>query len=234
MDDLNLRKGCSKEKLGILIGGDYLARCLLAEILHKNEFDGLVLSSLNQIRRGCIMFEKTINDILNTAYLESDQVKLNLAREDLSFLINYCVSDLKGLALSRNHEITVDIHDKLITTFEKERIYEVLSNLIINAIKYTTPGGNIEIKSEITNDFYKISVKDSGIGFIEEEIAHLFTQFGKIERYGQGWDLGVEGTGLGLYISKRIVELHDGKIWVESEGRNKGSTFYFTLPIVNR
>ena len=157
---------------------------------------------------------------------------MNLSREDLSFLINYCVSDLEGLALTRNHDITVDIHDDLITTIEKERIYEVLSNLIINTIKYTPPGGEIEVKSEIAENSYIISVKDSGIGFTEEEMEQLFTQFGKIERYGQGWDLGIEGTGLGLYICKRIVETHGGEIWVESEGRDKGSTLYFSLPII--
>ncbi|GAG76819.1 unnamed protein product, partial [marine sediment metagenome] len=66
----------------------------------------------------------------------------------------------------------------------------------------------------------------------QKEIKQLFTQFGKIERYGQGWDVGIEGTGLGLYISKELMTLHDGKIWVESEGRNKGSTFFFSLPII--
>ena len=75
-------------------------------------------------------------------------------------------------------------------------------------------------------------MEDNGIGFTEDEKEQIFKQFGKIERYGQGWDLGIEGSGLGLYISKKIVELHGGKIWVESEGRNKGSTFYFSLPIV--
>ncbi|MFW9783637.1 MAG: sensor histidine kinase, partial [Candidatus Heimdallarchaeota archaeon] len=77
-----------------------------------------------------------------------------------------------------------------------------------------------------------ISIKDDGIGITETEKKQLFKQFGKIERYGQGWDVGIEGTGLGLYISKEIVELHGGKIWVESEGRNRGSIFYFSLPVL--
>jgi len=76
-----------------------------------------------------------------------------------------------------------------------------------------------------------ISVKDSGIGFTEEEKGQLFKRFGKIERFGQGYDVVTEGSGLGLYISKKIIELHGGDVWAESEGRNKGSTFYFSLPI---
>ncbi len=76
-----------------------------------------------------------------------------------------------------------------------------------------------------------ISVRDNGIGFTDEQKKKIFQQFGKIERYGQGFDLGIDGTGLGLYISKRIVESHGGEIWMKSEGKSKGSTFYFTLPI---
>ena len=80
----------------------------------------------------------------------------------------------------------------------------------------------------------KISIKDSGIGFSVEEKQRVFKRFGKIERYGQGYNVVSEGSGLGLYISRKILELHGGEIWVESEGRGKGSTFYFSLPIMTR
>ncbi|MFX1257940.1 MAG: sensor histidine kinase, partial [Promethearchaeota archaeon] len=88
-------------------------------------------------------------------------------------------------------------------------------------------------QSKIKDNFYIISFEDNGIGLTEEEKSQLFKQFGKIERYGKGWDVGIEGSGFGLYISKKIVELHGGKIWVESEGRSKGSKFYFSLPIIS-
>jgi signal transduction histidine kinase len=124
------------------------------------------------------------------------------------------------------------MQDNLITLIEKEQIHQVISNLLNNAVKYTPPGGSIEIKSEIKENFIIISINDNGIGFTEEEKGMIFKQFGKIERYGQGLDIIAEGSGFGLFISKRIIELHGGEIWVESEGRNKGSTFYLSLPLI--
>jgi signal transduction histidine kinase len=128
--------------------------------------------------------------------------------------------------------VDLQLYDDLITDFEKEQIHQVLSNLLTNAIKYTPINGKIEIKSKIQDNSFLISIKDNGIGFTREEKERLFEQFGKIERYGQELDIISDGSGLGLYISKKIVELHEGNIWVESEGRNKGSIFYFTLPII--
>jgi signal transduction histidine kinase len=84
---------------------------------------------------------------------------------------------------------------------------------------------------EITDNNANISMKDTGIGLTDEEKSKIFTQFGKIERYGQGFDVISEGSGLGLFISKKIIELHEGSIWVKSDGRNKGSTFCVSLPL---
>ncbi|TFF89279.1 MAG: ATP-binding protein [Promethearchaeota archaeon] len=155
-----------------------------------------------------------------------------MAEENLTFLINYCVRQLEGAAELRKQKVIVDVKQDMITLLDKERIYEVLSNLLINAIKYTPVGGQITISSSKKDNFYIVSIKDNGIGLTKEEKEQIFKQFGKIERYGQGWDVGIEGTGLGLYICKEIVELHEGEIWVESEGRNKGSTFSFSIPIM--
>ncbi|MBA7713380.1 Adaptive-response sensory-kinase SasA [subsurface metagenome] len=159
------------------------------------------------------------------------EIELKSSMEDLSFLIKFTIKEFQGLIRSRSQKIVLNIHDNLITRFEKERIHEVIGNLLTNAIKYTPPFGTVEIKTEIKENFYIISVKDNGIGCTEQEKEKLFKQFGKIEHYGRGSYISTEGTGLGLYITKKLVELHGGEIWMESEGRNKGSIFYFSLPI---
>ena len=91
--------------------------------------------------------------------------------------------------------------------FDNRRIHEVVSNLLINAIKYSPPGGKIIITSEKKDNIIAISIRDLGIGLI------------------------TDGAGLGLYFSDLIIKMHGGQIWAESEGRDKGSTFSFTLPM---
>ena len=199
--------------------------------LHAEKLDEDVFSIVEEIKRGSLRLEGLVKDLLESSKLESGKTQLKVLKEDLAFLIKFCVEQLRLLAKKRKHEINVNIHDKLITWFEKEKIYDVISNLLSNAIKYTPPGGTIEVKSDIKDGFYIISVADNGIGVEKDEKPILFQQFGKIERFGRGWDVEPGGSGLGLFISRKIVELHGGNIWVESEGMNKGSTFYFSLPI---
>ncbi|MFX0027993.1 MAG: PAS domain S-box protein [Candidatus Hermodarchaeota archaeon] len=198
--------------------------------LHKSKLDTETISILEEIKDGSKRLEKIINLLLESTKLEAGQLELNKVKEDMTFLINFCVKELKGLAKLRNQTILFDPVRSIEAVFDKERIYEVISNLLLNAVKYTPPGGIISIQIQEDNDSLIISVKDNGIGFTEEEKNQVFKQFGKIERYGQGWDVAIEGTGLGLYITRKLVELHDGKIWLESEGRNKGSTFFFSIP----
>jgi signal transduction histidine kinase len=200
--------------------------------VHKDKLDDYVIATVREIKLGCERLENLIQDILKTAELESESVELKKFEDDLSFIIKLCIRELQGLTRLRNHEIRLDIHDTLITKFEPDQIHLVISNLLNNAIKYTPPNGKIEIKSAVTDDYILISIEDNGIGLTNDEKKRLFTQFGKIERYGQGLDIISEGSGLGLYITKKIIELHGGTIKVKSKGRNKGSTFYFTLPLI--
>jgi signal transduction histidine kinase len=109
------------------------------------------------------------------------------------------------------------------------RINEVINNFIANAINYTEPGGKVTIWSEFKDNYIFTHVTDTGRGLPKEAINHLFTKFYRVPG---NLDQASKGNGLGLYISKAIVELHHGKIWVESPGLGKGSTFSFSLPVV--
>jgi signal transduction histidine kinase len=109
------------------------------------------------------------------------------------------------------------------------RIEQVITNLLTNAIKNTPKKGIIKINLEEKDDKVYFKIIDTGIGLTEKEMENLFLKFGKIERYGQKMDVDIEGSGLGLYISKEIIDMHGGQIWVESAGRGMGSTFYFKL-----
>jgi signal transduction histidine kinase len=193
--------------------------------------DEKILSFLRRIKEGSNRLEALINSFMEGSQLEEAVIRMNLRQEDVSDLIQEVLHELGGFIGMRKQTISVSLDEKLITTIDKEKIYTVISNILINAIDYTPQGGKISIKSSIDKKFLTISVRDNGIGLTEEEKECLFKPFGKIERYGKGWDINVGGMGMGLYISKEIIELHGGKIWAESEGRSKGSEFHFSLPI---
>ncbi|MBD3339251.1 MAG: PAS domain S-box protein [Candidatus Lokiarchaeota archaeon] len=198
--------------------------------VHSPSLNNEIITILEDIKKGSNRMEAIINSLLKSTKLEQGKIELNKSTEDLSFLIRFCVKEMRGMTNLRHQKVNINIDDKLIAVFDKERIYEVVNNILLNAIKYTPPSGEISISSNKKNNEIIISIEDNGIGLTEGEKRMIFKQFGKIERYGRGWDVEIEGSGLGLYISKRIIELHGGKISVESEGRNKGSKFSFSLP----
>lgn len=111
------------------------------------------------------------------------------------------------------------------------RIYQVFSNLISNAIKFSNVGGLIEISAEKQNDNFLFRVKDYGKGLNKKEMDKLFGKFVSIGQYSENLSAFEKGSGLGLYIAKGIIEAHGGNIQVKSEGLNKGTEFFFTLPI---
>ena len=168
---------------------------------------------------------------MDVSRIESGKIELNKSERSIRKIIKNCIEDLQFLSISRNISILLEYSDDVIIKLDKIRIEQVLTNIIINAIKNTPSFGEILVSVMQEADFLTISIADTGVGFTEEEQLKVFGKFGKIERYGQGMDVDTEGTGLGLFISKEIVELHDGTIELISEGRNKGSTFKIILPL---
>lgn len=200
--------------------------------LHYEKLTPEVIKMIEEIQRGGERIEDIIHKLIESSKLESSKIELITKKADLSTVIKSCVNELETLIKMRNLTIDLDLKNPMITKFNEDQIHEVISNLLTNAINYSYLGGKIIIKSEIFAKNLIISIKDNGIGFADDEKLKIFQKFGKINRKSQGLDILSEGSGLGLYISKKIVELHGGKIWFESKGYNKGSIFSFTLPII--
>ncbi|TFF85672.1 MAG: PAS domain-containing sensor histidine kinase [Promethearchaeota archaeon] len=197
--------------------------------LYSEDLAQDIKDMISEICNGCMRLESRIEDILNTSKLETEKVQINKQKLNLSNLLTQVVNSIGELAYARNQSIQLDIQERLFTRGDSHKLFEVIENLLSNAVKYTPTGGKILIKTKLHDDNIIVMVKDNGIGFTEEEKKALFTQFGKFERNSEGLEIDSQGSGLGLYISKKIIKLHDGKIWMESEGRNKGSTFFFSL-----
>ncbi len=173
-----------------------------------------------------------MENLLSASKIEQGTYNLNLAEIDWVQLVENRVEEFSARANERNLKIEFRKPKGHIPKVYADslRITEVLNNLISNAINYTQKG-NITVVIEYDKDKEEIitKIQDTGQGIPEEALEHLFEKFFRVSGI---LEQGSKGTGLGLYISKQIVELHNGKIWVESE-YGKGSTFIFTLPTIN-
>jgi PAS domain S-box-containing protein len=183
------------------------------------------------VRRGSFRLKELIELLLDFSRIEAGHLSLKIASDDLVPVIHDAVNGVRFLADQRHHCITVKTLPKLHVNIDKSRIEQVVVNLLTNAVKNTPPGGVIEVAAVHDRERAIVSIKDTGIGITKEEIGKLFTKFGKIDRTDSSAEINVHGSGLGLFISMEIVHQHGGKIWAESEGRMKGSTFSFTLPL---
>ena len=137
------------------------------------------------------------------------------------------IKDQQLMCDKKDFTVENKIDENIFVKADKLRLSEVLNNLINNAVKYNPLGGNITVDAHGDGDFVTVSVTDSGIGMTTEQIDHIFDEFYKADESRHDF----KSSGLGLSICKRIVEIHGGKIWAESPGLGRGSTFYFTIPI---
>jgi GAF domain-containing protein/anti-sigma regulatory factor (Ser/Thr protein kinase) len=169
-----------------------------------------------------------INEILDLSKVEAGRMELELATFDLPLAIDNARTFVRERATRHGITLDVAVDDRLGDIVGDERkIKQILLNLLSNAVKFTPEGGRIGINARQTNGSVEISVTDTGIGIAPEDQPKIFEEFRQV---GTDYAHKVEGTGLGLTLAKKFVELHGGRIWVESES-GKGSTFTFTLPI---
>jgi two-component system, NtrC family, sensor kinase len=168
-----------------------------------------------------------INEILDLSKVEAGRMELELATFDLPLAIDNARTFVRERATKHGINLDVTVDERLGDFVGDERkIKQILLNLLSNAVKFTPEGGRIGINARQADGSVEISVSDTGIGISAEDQAKIFEEFRQV---GGDYAHKREGTGLGLTLAKKFVELHGGKIWVESEV-GKGSTFSFTLP----
>jgi signal transduction histidine kinase len=173
---------------------------------------------------------KLVNDLLNISRIESGRVSLEVAKVDLNQLIFEVIEEV----LARATQLGVQIEyarfpEPVFVIADPDKIKEVLINLIGNSLKFTDPGGSITVSYKTVGKQIVTTVTDTGVGISSQNVTTLFQKFGLITGSYRTNQAAGQGTGLGLYISRSIIELHQGKIWAESEGVGKGSTFAFSL-----
>jgi signal transduction histidine kinase len=170
---------------------------------------------------------KLVDNLLDISSIESGKVSLVTEKLDINELINEQLPSYRLMAQSKHHTLEVELRQARPVNADKHRVIEVLNNLVINAIKYTPEHGWIAISTEQVSDGVTVHVKDSGVGIAPKDIKRIFIPF---ERAVQSPTYRcTQSFGLGLPISKKLIELHGGSLSVESTC-GKGSCFTFTLP----
>jgi signal transduction histidine kinase len=168
-----------------------------------------------------------INDILDLSKVEAGRMEVEATTFDLSTGIDNALTLVRERASRRGIVLGRAIDEPLGTIHADERkVKQVLLNLLSNALKFTPEGGRIELRAAMNDGMVEISVTDTGVGIAPEDQEAVFEEFRQV---GPA-DKKVEGTGLGLALSRKFIELHGGRIWVQSQVGH-GSTFTFTLPV---
>lgn len=172
---------------------------------------------------------KLIDDLLNISRIERGKMDYDFQELALEKLVSDVVNELKPVAERKGLKINWQEPAGLPKVkFDEAKMRQVVLNLIDNAVKYTAQG-EIDVKLEKINGQIRLTIKDTGTGLNKEKIPLLFKKYSRVETKG-AYTKHIQGMGLGLYVAKRIIDDHKGKIWAESEGEGKGSAFFVELP----
>lgn len=206
------------------------AKLLLMDI----EMDSLDLTNakkmLDRINQSSKNLVEIVSGLLNLSAIESGKISLNLKKEKIDTILTECEEVHKNAAHNKNIQLIIEKNKSLPeVTVDKIRIMEVFDNLISNGIKYSHSGGRVRVHCESNGKELITYVEDNGQGLTEHDLQNIFSKFTRLSSKPTA---GESSTGLGLSIVKKIVEIHGGRVWVQST-KDVGSTFSFSIPIEN-
>jgi signal transduction histidine kinase len=216
--------GMVSHDLRSLLGGIVLSATVLQEKALEDEAGREVLVQTARIQRYAARMNRLVGDLLDVASIDAGKLAVVPVTADAADLIEETVDTFRGIAAAKDIALDAKIVERpLPAAFDHDRMVQVLANLITNAIKFTTPGGRIWIGGGRDAAGLQLVVGDTGTGIPEDMLEAIFERVSQVGRDDR------RGLGLGLYISRYIVEAHGGKIWAESTP-GQGSQFLITLP----
>ena len=209
----------------------------LEKMLSKNR-DRESDNELKMMLRNSRRLLRLINRLLDLSKLDSGKMKLNVVSRDIVPFLKGIVSGFESLALQNRVDLNLNAAEaEIVLLFDPEKLEEVLCNLLINALKFTPPGGEVTVSAgrgrieggSFPNGYFELSVRDTGIGIQRDKLAHIFDRF---YQTGDSKQPNHKGSGIGLALTKELVLLHHGKIDVHSSGgENSGTEFVIRLPL---
>ena len=194
----------------------------------KQPDEAKTLKALSTIKRNALLQQKLIEDLLDISRIVSGRLQIERRELDLVTLAKDVAASLALRAEAAGLELGLNIGEPVLVRGDPQRLEQVLTNLVGNAIKFTPKGGRVRIAIESEGDSARIDVQDSGVGIDASTLPRVFQLF----RQGDGERQRESGLGVGLTITKHLVELHDGSVQVQSDGLGRGSTFSVKLPVV--
>jgi histidine kinase len=173
--------------------------------------------------------QRLVNDLQELSRVEAGAYKLEHQPIEIDELVQSAIRRMAVQFQQKNISLTASLSPGLpIIQGDADRLLQVLMNLLSNAFQYTPSGGEVGVQAAMRGNEIVVCVRDNGAGISAEHISHLFTRFYRVDKSRSRQAGG--GSGIGLTIARHIVEAHGGRIWAESAGPGKGSTFCFTLP----
>jgi len=188
--------------------------------------DTFAVGALNKANIQVKKMSTLINGFLSASSFEAGKIYLNEQPFEMNALLKEIVEDT--MVITKSHHIIVTSDSNIIVHADRDKIGQVITNFLSNAIKYSPKGKNIKVSCKKIEGLVEVSINDEGLGIAPQDQQKLFDRYYRIE---SEQTQNISGFGLGLYLSAEIIQRHNGKVWVESE-MGKGSTFYFSLPLL--
>jgi signal transduction histidine kinase len=182
---------------------------------------------VQKIMKGSDRMLLLVDDLLDFARMQAGTFFICLEEIDFSCLVKEAIASFEPTAAEKRIKIEADIDLPHFVRLDRHRIFQVLENLLANALKFTPEGGRIRVKAFLRDADLIVEVQDNGIGMEEEDVQKIFAPFRQLD---MGLTRKAGGVGLGLSISRAIVEAHGGTLVAESPGPGMGSTFRFVIP----